>query len=134
MRVDGRYAIVVDWRGVSGDRAHQSAQIAKAQLHKKQAQKQAILAAGGIEVVAAAEAAKKREQLERRTRKEQEREHRRQEKELLVQELSGSDEDDVEDIFRDFSDVSSEDEVWTSLTLTLLLACCRGQRCGTYTY
>ena len=111
MRVDGRYAILVDWRGVSGEKADRTAQVAKAQSHKKQLEKQAIMAAGGYAAVAAAEAVRKREELQRQTQKEQERQRRRQEQELLVQEFSSSEGEEDQDLFRDFSDISSEDEV-----------------------
>lgn len=114
-RVDGRYAILIDWRGVSGDQADRSAHVAKAQAHKKQLQKRAIEAAGAAEALAAAEAAKHREKVERLARKEQERKSRRHEKELLVLEVSSSDGEDKDDLFRDFSDVSSEVRTGASL-------------------
>lgn len=78
--MDGRYAILVDWRGVSGDKADRAAQVAKAEAHKKQLQKQAILAAGGVEAVAVARAAREEEKRERKVRKQQERERLRQER------------------------------------------------------
>ena len=74
MRVDGRYAILVDWRGVSGDEADKTAQLAKAQAHKREMQKQAVLAAGGIEAVAAMKAKEEKAKQEKKARKEAERE------------------------------------------------------------
>lgn len=43
------------------------------------------------------------------------------EEELLVQELSGSEGDEEDDVLRDFSDISSEDEVRSGRRLALLV-------------